>query len=432
MDSDRPITSFASGHIRAQLVTLLLLMNIGLGLIAVASDVAQSGLISNMLAGQDISLAVAEASDSRQQTIGVAQLLLFLVTAIFFLVWIYRAHTNLPALGARGLKYSPGWAVAGFFVPILNLVRPYQVVKEIWKASDPNVSAFDASAWQRAPASPVIGRWWVSCLVFAASFVSWFSFRISSAAATLDDLLAGSSAILVADVLRVIAALFAIRVVRGIDARQEEKSRYRATPVARPTAAIEMEQPLTETAEVYLEHGLSYAATGDYDRAIADYDQAIRLDPQLAAAYYNRAAAYQDKGDMDRAIADYSEAITLDPGLVEAYYNRGVVYGGAGEHERAIVDFDRVIAFNPQDADAHYNRAIAYANKGDYRRAIADFDQAIAIEPLFADVYVLRARAHDRIGQPEKAVADLDKALELGLEPSLKQEAESLLERLKH
>ena len=70
----------------------------------------------------------------------------------------------------------------------------------------------------------------------------------------------------------------------------------------------------------------AYGDKGENDRAIADYNEAIRLDPKYAAAYNNRGNAYRDKGDTDRAIADFNEAIRLDPKLAHAYNNRGNAY----------------------------------------------------------------------------------------------------------
>ena len=64
-------------------------------------------------------------------------------------------------------------------------------------------------------------------------------------------------------------------------------------------------------------------AKKEYDKAIADYDQAIRLDPKYAAAYHNRGLAWYAKKEYDKAIADYDEAIRLDPKYAVAYDNRG-------------------------------------------------------------------------------------------------------------
>src|SRR5262249_38602588 len=75
----------------------------------------------------------------------------------------------------------------------------------------------------------------------------------------------------------------------------------------------------------------------DYDRAVADYSEAIRLksDPDT---FYNRAIAYQKKGDLDRAIADYDEAIRLDPKNPAYYRDRGIAWCALGNNERGVAD----------------------------------------------------------------------------------------------
>jgi tetratricopeptide (TPR) repeat protein len=106
------------------------------------------------------------------------------------------------------------------------------------------------------------------------------------------------------------------------------------------------------------------------DRAIADYDEAIRLNPEDADAYSNRGNAYFHKGDFDRAITDYDEAIRLNPEFADAYHNRGSAYFHKGDSDRAIADYDEAIRLNPEDADAYSNRGNAYFHKGDFDRAI--------------------------------------------------------------
>src|SRR5580704_15845876 len=78
-----------------------------------------------------------------------------------------------------------------------------------------------------------------------------------------------------------------------------------------------------ELAKIYANRGTEYKNKGDLDRAIADYSEAIRLDPEHVKAYNNRGITWAAKGELDRAIADYSEAIRLDPKYVDAYDNRG-------------------------------------------------------------------------------------------------------------
>ncbi len=143
-------------------------------------------------------------------------------------------------------------------------------------------------------------------------------------------------------------------------------------------------------ADAYNNRGNAYNDKGEYDRAIEDYDQAIRLNPNLAYAYSNRGNAYDDKGEYDRAIADFDQAIRLNPNLSEAYSNRGHAYGRKDEQDRAIEDYDQAIRLNPDLAIAYNNRGVSYRLKGEYDRAIEDCEQAIRLNPDFARAYYNR------------------------------------------
>ena len=96
-----------------------------------------------------------------------------------------------------------------------------------------------------------------------------------------------------------------------------------------------------DPSSAYTNRGLAWGDKGDLDRAIADYNEAIRLDPKYADAYYNRGLAWRAKGDLDRAIADYNEAIRLDPKYADAYNNRGNAWRAKGDLDRAIADYNR-------------------------------------------------------------------------------------------
>jgi tetratricopeptide (TPR) repeat protein len=164
---------------------------------------------------------------------------------------------------------------------------------------------------------------------------------------------------------------------------------------------------------VYLNRGEAYAQKEDYDKAIADFNQAIRHNPTSARAYINRGIAYDYKGDPDRAIADFTQAIRLDPNDARAYYSRGVVYHNKEDYDRAIADYTQAIRLDPNDARAYYNRGIVYHNKGDYDRAIADYTQAIRLDPNFAFAYNNRGNAYGSKGDYDRAITDYTQAIRL-------------------
>jgi tetratricopeptide (TPR) repeat protein len=140
----------------------------------------------------------------------------------------------------------------------------------------------------------------------------------------------------------------------------------------------------------YLTRGNVYQyGRQDYDRAAADYTEALRINPKYAEAYYNRGnAAYRNgKRDYERAIADYTEAIRLDPKYANAYNLRGqAYYKGKKDYNNAIADFTEAIRLNPNIAMYFFNRGVAYhIGKQDYDQAIADYTEALHINPDDSD-----------------------------------------------
>src|SRR5437867_2189519 len=109
-------------------------------------------------------------------------------------------------------------------------------------------------------------------------------------------------------------------------------------------------------ARLYARRGGAYQAQGDVNRAVADYNESMRIDPTYPAAYHNRGSAWGAKGELDRAIADYNQAIQLDPKDAEAYYNRGSAWSAGGDFDRAIADYNQAIQLDPKYGSAYHNR----------------------------------------------------------------------------
>src|SRR5213594_1394190 len=100
-------------------------------------------------------------------------------------------------------------------------------------------------------------------------------------------------------------------------------------------------------AAAYYSRATAHRVDGWYDRAIEDYDQAIRLDPKHAIAYNDRGTAYSSRAQLDRAIQDYDHALKLEPKYAFAFNNRGNAYRAKVELDRAIQDFDQAIRAQP-------------------------------------------------------------------------------------
>ena len=104
---------------------------------------------------------------------------------------------------------------------------------------------------------------------------------------------------------------------------------------------------------------------GDYDKAIADCSEAIKIAPSSSSAYCMRGRAYRAKGDCDKAIADYNEAIRLKPDYDEAIHRRGLAYNDKviADCNKAIADFTEAIRLHPEDAVGYCDRGRAYGKR---------------------------------------------------------------------
>jgi tetratricopeptide (TPR) repeat protein len=140
-----------------------------------------------------------------------------------------------------------------------------------------------------------------------------------------------------------------------------------------------------DLATLYGDRGVEYGKNGELDRAIADFEQAIKLNPQDAGLYNNRGLAWKLKGELDRAIADEDQAIKLDPTLASAFYNRGLAWNAKGDLDRAIASYDQAITLDPNYSNAYYNRARALEDKKDLQRALADFRKFAELVPADPD-----------------------------------------------
>ena len=156
-----------------------------------------------------------------------------------------------------------------------------------------------------------------------------------------------------------------------------------------------------------------YAAKGDLDRALQDYNQAIQLDPGNGGAHVDRANVLTKKSRREEAMADYNEAIRINPQQWEAYFNRAANLRDQGEITKAIADLTEVTKLNPKFTGAYVNRAAAYIRQREFDKAISDYNTAIEIDPKFAQAYTGRAHAHAGKREYAKAISDMETCFQL-------------------
>ena len=162
-----------------------------------------------------------------------------------------------------------------------------------------------------------------------------------------------------------------------------------------------------------LKEGLRLYYQGEYNGAIAKYNEAIQLNPNSFGAYNNRGIVYVEKNNHIQAIADYTKAIELKPDFAYAYNNRGASYIKLENYAEAIADLSKAIDMKPEYAEAYNNRGLAYIKIGNYTQAIADLSKAIALNPNFVKAYNNRGFSYGEMGNNNAAISDYTRVIQI-------------------
>ncbi|MEH2237184.1 tetratricopeptide repeat protein [Nostoc sp.] len=156
---------------------------------------------------------------------------------------------------------------------------------------------------------------------------------------------------------------------------------------------------------------LKSAQQGDYTEAIALLTQLISRHPHNAVDYNNRGLIYFQSGERQKALYDYNTALKLNPYLASAYNNRANYYAACGELAVALADYDQAIDLNPRHVRAWINRGITWRDLGQYEEAIENFEVALLFGQLEGHIWGERGRTYHLWGDWNWAIADYRRAL---------------------
>jgi len=159
-----------------------------------------------------------------------------------------------------------------------------------------------------------------------------------------------------------------------------------------------------------------YMEAGRLNDALADFDQALAINPRAEYVHLDRGIVLARMDRADSALVSFDRALALKPDFVEAWSNRGGMRLQRGDVPGAISDFTEAIRLNPKFRSAYANRGIAYNMAGDLERSVSDYRRALELEPDFANNYQLWGAiggALEALHRPREAIAACDEALRL-------------------
>jgi len=215
-DGRTPSTPFASTSGRATWTVALVGLGTVLALLTAVLWATHIGTLRGLRDGT-VSGSSAQASEDRAAGLETTLLFVILFAGLAWVMWQHRAQSNLRALGAQGLRFTPGWVVGWWLIPVANLAMPPQTMSELWKGSDPKAGAVD---WKAVKLTPLLPLWWAAWL--ARLVLSSIGAGVGKSG-DIDSLISRSGWYVAADFILAVAGVLAIALVRGIERREAEK-----------------------------------------------------------------------------------------------------------------------------------------------------------------------------------------------------------------
>ena len=141
-----------------------------------------------------------------------------------------------------------------------------------------------------------------------------------------------------------------------------------------------------EDYKYYLDKGIFNFQTGNFQSAIEDFTESLKLNKDFSVTYFYRGAAYHSLEEYDEAMLDYTKAISLDDKMTDAYYNRAKIILSRKDIEnpdiqKAIKDLEKALELDEKFADALYAMAAAYKKLEDYHKALEYLEKLLQISP---------------------------------------------------
>ncbi len=163
----------------------------------------------------------------------------------------------------------------------------------------------------------------------------------------------------------------------------------------------------------HFSRGICYSSAGQFDSAIGQYLQVVKLNPKFAKAYYNLGYALVKQGKFDEAAGSFRQTIQLLPNHVEAYYNLGFVLQSQGKFDEAINSYYQTLKMAPNHTRAHNNLGLLLRSKDELDEAIIHFRSALQVNPNFILAHYNLASTLVTNGQIDEAMVSYRETVRL-------------------
>jgi hypothetical protein len=195
---------------RAKYAMILIWMMLGFEILSFISGYLQYELLQNAKDGIEISLARADANDLRERIINGVNFVVYIVSVVTFIKWFRRAYFNLH-IKVKNLSFTEDSAAKSWFFPILNLYRPFNIMKELYIETK-NILTKNEISFNQDFSTKYLGFWWTLWII--NNVLGQFIFRLSLNADTIDEFIISTKASMISNIIGIPLALLAVKVIK--------------------------------------------------------------------------------------------------------------------------------------------------------------------------------------------------------------------------
>tara|TARA_R110002050_G_scaffold109796_1_gene221120 strand:- start:43802 stop:44626 length:825 start_codon:yes stop_codon:yes gene_type:complete len=203
---------------RAKLAQLFIWLVMALDIISIFSSYMQYNLLQSLQNDEFVTDEMLNSNDTREQIIGVLYLIVFISSAVTFIQWFRRAYYNLNI--RTNCNHSEGWAAGSWFVPILCLFRPYQIMKEMWQKTTLLIASKTADA--TANSTLIIGLWWTLWIV--SNYIGKYVLKSAFNAETIENFINSTIGDMTISILGIPLAIATVMMIKAYAFKEEKIS----------------------------------------------------------------------------------------------------------------------------------------------------------------------------------------------------------------
>lgn len=186
-------------------------------------------LVGDLLDGRNVTITDIEDADNAVAAMISLTGLVTLVLGVLFIVWFHRAYRDAEALGHRDLRFSAGWAIGAWFIPVANFVIGKMMVNDVWRASDPSLAPGDPS-WRDRPVAGIVNAWWALWVIGAIFSLATIGQGEVQSIADAENFRSRDMVAALASLITAAAAVTGAAAVRRLSARLDDRGRAVGAP----------------------------------------------------------------------------------------------------------------------------------------------------------------------------------------------------------